>query len=802
MHSKQKITRKPSNTLEKSDKTLGVGSLAFAISGALSSGTALANEQEAGAQKLDAIVVEATLDADENPYAVKDAPYLSDQSGDTRRLLPLSKTPATINVLTDKFLADSGDTDLRDILDSQPGITLGTGEGGNSFGDRYIIRGHEARSDVFVDGLRDPGMTTRESFATQQIEISKGPSATFAGRGTTGGAVNSISKRASTEHDFTLLTGSVGTDNMHRATIDHNSPINDDMAVRLNLLHASEDVPDRAPSDKQRAGFAGSFIYEPTDELDVTLDLYHLKADEKSDLGLFYDRNNNNKLVSKKQVPAVTQDDDFLDSEINTATLRIGYEFDPDTRLTNLTRIGNTTNKYIITAATGFTTAFPTREDSEQNTNEFDTLSLETKTRWQDLEYKANQLNFQTLEELAGIDHELMMSFEISQYSVVNGNGYTYDTTGNCYDRIGNRQSCGTDPNGKADENAFNRSNLQKTPWRDKWSLDTVSLSAVDSVYLTDQTTLHFGLRYDHYDYNLETAAYTDRNSGDEIAEQNYDFEKGVWNGHLGASYDITPDLNLYAIYSTATNLNGGESDVGTNSGYGGFTVTEDDNGKTIFGEDEKIKSYELGAKWMLNDGKLLASAALFRIVKDDVVEGEGYDPNVSGDTPNTGKNQVQGLELGLAGNITNRLSVQAGIAFMESEILKTRVYEERDRDGRLTGNTINSKGQPLSNFADTSAYALVKYQLTNALSVGGSATYEAERFNGQPDTGASEEFSIPAYTVFDVFADYHIKKNFSVRLNVNNITDKEYYTAGYRTGKFVYLGDARNANITVNYKF
>jgi catecholate siderophore receptor len=781
--------------------TVGIGSLAFAISGALTPGTSVADEEEK-VQVLDTIEVEASLDADENPYAVKDAPYLSDKSGDPRRTLPLSKTPATINVLTGKFIADSGDTDLRDILDAQPGITLGTGEGGNSFGDRYIIRGHEARSDVFVDGLRDPGMTTRESFASEQVEISKGPSATFAGRGTTGGAVNSISKRASTEHNFTLLTGSLGTDNMHRLTVDHNAALSDDIAIRLNGLHASEDVPDREPADKQRVGLAGSFIYEPTDELDVTLDLYHLKADEKSDLGVFYDRDNNNKLASKDDVPSVAQDDDFLDSEINTATLRIGYEFDPDTRLTNLTRMGNTKNDYIITAANGFTTAYPTQGDSDNDTNGYDTIQLETKTRWQDLDYFANQLNFQTTEELAGIGHEMMFTLEATQYDVVNGNGYTYDTESNCFNSRGG-QNCGTDANGNGDSNAFNRTNLTKTGWRDKWSLDTVSVSAIDSVYLTDQTTLHLGVRYDHYDYSLTTAARTDRFTGEDIAEQNYELDKGVWNGHLGLGYDITPDLNLYAIHSTASNLNGGESDVGTSSGYGGFTVSEDDQGKTVYGEDEKVKSYELGAKWMLNDGRLLATAALFRTVKDDVVEGDGYDPNIKGDSPNTGKNQVQGIEFGLSGNVNDRLSVQAGIAFMESEVLKTRVYEQRDRiTGRLTGQIIDTKGQPLANFAETSAFALVKYQLTPDLSIGGSATYEGKRYNGQPDTGVTTESSIPAYTVYDAFVDYHIKKYLSVRLNVNNLTDEEYYTAGYRSGKFVYLGDARNANLTVNYKF
>ena len=67
-------------------------------------------------------------------------------------------------MLTQQQILDTGRSDLREILRAQPGITLGTGENGNAFGDRYIIRGQEARSDVFVDGLRDPGMTVRESF--------------------------------------------------------------------------------------------------------------------------------------------------------------------------------------------------------------------------------------------------------------------------------------------------------------------------------------------------------------------------------------------------------------------------------------------------------------------------------------------------------------------------------------------------------------------------------------------------------------------------------------------------------------
>ncbi len=184
-----------------------VSALSLSIPTLLLGSGALAQEEEPIV--LETLQVEErTLDT--NPYAEAGAPYRAKRSGDRRRVKDLADTPQTITVLTHTEIHDSGETDLRNVLAAQPGITLGTGENGNAFGDRYIIRGHEARSDVFVDGLRDPGMTIRESFATEQVEITKGPSSTFAGRGSTGGAVNSISKQASTEYNFNKLEGSGG----------------------------------------------------------------------------------------------------------------------------------------------------------------------------------------------------------------------------------------------------------------------------------------------------------------------------------------------------------------------------------------------------------------------------------------------------------------------------------------------------------------------------------------------------------------------------------------------------------------
>ena len=60
----------------------------------------------------------------------------------------------------------------------------------------------------------------------------------------------------------------------------------------------------------------------------------------------------------------------------------------------------------------------------------------------------------------------------------------------------------------------------------------------------------------------------------------------------------------------------------------------------------------------------------------------------------------------------------------------------------------------------------------------------------------------MPSYTVFDVFGTYQFNEQLDARLNVGNVTDEEYYLAAYRSGSFLYYGDARNVRLTVNYAF
>jgi catecholate siderophore receptor len=191
-------------------------------------------------------------------------------------------------------------------------------------------------------------------------------------------------------------------------------------------------------------------------------------------------------------------------------------------------------------------------------------------------------------------------------------------------------------------------------------------------------------------------------------------------------------------------------------------------------------------------DDKLLATAAIFQTTKSDVMEGlSGADYTTAG-TFNTGKNRVQGLELGLAGNITPRLTAQAGVAFMKSKVL----------DSFTKANI----GSPLANFANRTSSIQLKYQLTPAFSLGGAARHESSRCGGQPDTAAYNAAGqcaqpVPSFTVYDLFGSYRFNKHADLRVNILNATNKDYYTAVYRSGSFLYKGDARAVRVTLNYE-
>ena len=147
---------------------------------------------------------------------------------------PLRDVPQSITVINRAMLNAQGTTSLSDALRNVPGITIGAAEGGQ-IGNNINLRGFTARTDIFIDGVRDRGQYYRDTFFIDTVEVLKGPSSMLFGRGSTGGVINQVSKQP------TLASGSeasvtVGTHDQYRATLDTNQPMSDTSAFHLAVM--------------------------------------------------------------------------------------------------------------------------------------------------------------------------------------------------------------------------------------------------------------------------------------------------------------------------------------------------------------------------------------------------------------------------------------------------------------------------------------------------------------------------------------------------------------------------------------
>ncbi len=199
----------------------------------------------------------------------------------------LVDTPQTISVVPQNVIGEQNATTLRDTLRNVAGISLAAGEG-NSQGDSLTIRGFTARTDLFIDGMRDYGNYYRDPFDTQEVEVLQGPSSLTFGRGSTGGVVNQETKSAQPDRFFSLdLAG--GTDLTRRVAGDLNTPVpqlGDHAAFRLNIMGDEGNVAGRNVAENRRFGIAPTLALGIGTTTRVTFSYFHQDADDIPDYGV------------------------------------------------------------------------------------------------------------------------------------------------------------------------------------------------------------------------------------------------------------------------------------------------------------------------------------------------------------------------------------------------------------------------------------------------------------------------------------------------------------------------------------
>lgn len=729
------------------------------------------------------------LAPDADPYANPNAPYMATRLSSNRFSEPIVNTPRSITVLTREVLDDKNATSLKDVARSTAGVTLGSGEGGNAFGDRFFIRGFDARNDIFVDGIRDPAVSIRENFFTEQVEILRGPASSYAGRGTAGGAINIVTKQAG-DQNFYNADSMFGTDKTKRFTFDVNQVINPTLSVRLGGLAQGAGVAGRDYATDDRYGAFGAVKWTPTDNVKVLANYVHTYLDATPDFGVPWDRVNN-RPVTESGVPRETWygavNRDFQKTTQDIGTVQTELDVSQNVTLNNRFRLQRSIANYIGTIAEAPNAkTFPT----DPNVNNPLYVQLNAQSRYQVTDVIANQSDATFKFDTGGVRHTAILGTEFSRENV-SIDKYA-GLSSEALTQSGLQSSSGAvlvpydNPYGAPSSitNApFGGASLAGTPLTAR--VDTKSVYLIETANYNDFIILNGGVRYDDYGYtsvNYATSPLTGSSS-----------DQGLVNWNVGLVVKPTPISSVYAAYATSSNPIGSELDA-SSAAYGGPATTYENAGQA-FGA-ERNKAIEVGTKWELFDRRLLVTGALFRTEKDNAREA-GTDPVTKLPELFAGAAyRIQGIDLEAAGKITDKWSIFGGLVLMESKILKSNVAPP------TTAGYTTNVGLQLANIAHQSFNVLTKYQVLPDWEVGGQATYRSKIYGGTL-LAANQGTSLPDYWRFDAFVEHKVDKNLTIKLAVNNIFNKLYYDTLYQSAApFVMLGPGRVGYLVASAKF
>lgn len=654
---------------------------------------------------------------------------------------PLRNIPQTITVIPKEVIKDQGADSLRQVLRNVPGISMQAGEGGVPAGDNLSIRGFNARTDFYSDGMRDLGGYFRDSFNLESVEVSKGPSSASAGRGSTGGSINQVSKWPTLETDYNASFG-IGTDDYKRTTVDANQVVDAEKgtSIRVNALWHENDVPRREAVENKRWGVAPSIAFGLGTPTRLVLGYYHLSQDNIPDYGIPWVPETNTALPGFRGRPAPVGFDNFYglverDYERTTNdvfTAKLDHDFNESLSINNITRASDTDRESVITAPRFVNTSTTT-------------LNRQFQSRDQEDKIVANQTNLLAKFKTGFIQHDVVVGAEFSREEQQN------------FARTAPAAAT-ADLFAPNPYTAF-PGGIRRTGTRNEATADSAAVYLFDTFKFGEKWELPAGVRWESFDVHFTSAT-------PDVPSVRFDRTDRMLSGRAGLVFKPTDRGSIYAGYGTSFN----PSAEGLTSGF---------NAALSLVEPEKSKSYEVGTKWDLFRRRLAASLAFFRTVKTNA-----RTPGASPSEPPTvlqGEQRVEGVEIGASGNLTRNWQLFSGATFMESEIEKS--------------NTAAEVGNEISNTPKSSYSIWTTYQFPSKLNIGGGAQYVSSRYGNNTNTR-----EVGSYVTYDAMVSYPVSDRVTLRVNGYNLSDEEYFDS--LGGGHLIPGAGRSATVTADVKF
>lgn len=655
----------------------------------------------------------------------------------TRTDSRLLDIPQAVNVVPQQVLEDQAVRNLDDALYNVSGITQANTLGGTQ--DAVMKRGFGDNRDgsILRDGVRSI-QARNVTPTTERVEVLKGPASMLYGWGDPGGMINIISKKPQLVQK-THIEGWNSSFNGGGGQFDITGPLSTSgLAYRLIVDHDETDYWRNFGRNRQTTVAPSLMWYGENTTVLVAYE--HMEYLTPFDRGTVIDSRTGKPVATPRErrfdetYNATRGDQDTLTFQMeNTLNERwkskLNYAYSRNTYNDNQARAMS------LNPTTGFLTrrADATQDAHSQSQNV--QLTLNGDIDW-------GSINHQLL---FGFDHEADRTHRGNMIRGKNNSSF------NIYNPV---------------YGLFPASNSVIAAESDqKEDVDSTGVFMQDAIRLDEHWMLLGGVRYDRFDVmsgkGRPFVTNTDRSDSRLVPR-------------AGVVYNLTSYASLYTSYSESFKPN---------------SAVNKAIGATM--EPEVGRSYEIGAKLDLPN-RITANLALFDIQKRNVMVDElqvinGISETV---TRTAGKVRSQGVEVDVAGKLTDSLSLIGAYAFTDARVTS---------DPTNQGNEMANVARHTASLFLTNDFGNLGLHAGDDLRAGVGA-----RYVGRRPGDAANSFFLDDYTVADAFIAYSVPLNgYKVKwqLNIKNLFDKTYYPSS-GSSQYVAIGDPREVVLRASVDF
>lgn len=744
---------------------------AMLLAGSMS---ALAQTAEAdGSRTLSTVVVKEQAEAPEG----RDA-YRATETGIGRGKQKLRDIPQSITVVTERLIDDRNLDTVKEALKNTAGISFLAAEGGE---EDIRLRGFslQGTGDVFVDGMRDPAFYDRDTFNLDRLEVLRGSASMLFGRGSTGGAVNQVNKvpRLIDEQQVDVT---VGSHYYRRVVGDFNLRTGDSAALRLNVMDTKAEN-NGAGSKIDKSGVAGTYRWGIGERDEYSAGFYYLENNNGMNYGMPWIRPGTGSPASDTTTLPIDPSNyygmasDFNKGKASYGTLSHLHRFDDGSELKTQVRKGY----YDRDQRAGTVRLAPAASQPGGVAASLETfgpntvLTRGTQLKMQDMDNLLAQSDYSTRFEALGYKHELTTGADMAlekKRVYADTPGLSNATRTAFYNELGLAK-----PNttiGAPDDGATINESLRAKFLTGQYESAGLGAYVQDLVQVAPRWKLLAGLRFDHMVGNYDALSYsyagtTGTHGYDQFAynaTSSYQMTVAGWSQRIGALYQ--PNAlhsyhfsagNSYNVSGEAYSLGAGNADAPPEQSY----------------------NIEFGAKLDSADKRYTTRLAVFQTVK---FHERNTDPLQPGITVLSGRRHVSGFEADVSGRPTPKWEVFGSFMWLPDATID------------VGGQGAEAAGARPSLTPIYSGTIWNTYQLTQPLRVGAGIN-----FRGEQTPNRNPGWTVPGYETLDLMAEYKFDERYSVKGNLNNVTNRLYADQLY-SGHYI-PGAGRNLQVTFSAK-